>query len=189
MLNNQHNIYAFIDSQNLNLGVQNNVTRNGKIVYTGWKLDFKKFYLYLQNKFSVSKTMLFIGKVSGNEHLYDYLYSIGYHIVYKPTLQYINVNGTPQIKGNVDADLVLHAMIEYNNYDKAIIVAGDGDYFCLVKHLEKKGKLLHLMIPNEFQYSSLLRPYAKYMIFVSKLKESLQSPLNEKTGIYGRSKP
>lgn len=174
MPNNQNTVYAFIDSQNLNLGVQNNVVIKGTNVYTGWKLNFKKFYFYLKNKFGVTKAYLFIGKVAGHEPLYNYLGSIGYQIEFKPTLQYMNGNNTPQIKGNVDAELVLHTMIEYNNYDKAIIVAGDGDYFCLVKHLETNGKLLHLMIPNEFQYSSLLRPYAQYMVFVSKLKGSLQ---------------
>jgi uncharacterized LabA/DUF88 family protein len=37
-----------------------------------------------------------------------------------------------RVKGNVDAELVLHTMIEYDNYSKAIIISGDGDFFCLV---------------------------------------------------------
>jgi hypothetical protein len=36
-------VYAFIDSQNLNLGTQS----------AGWKLDFRKFRLYLKNKYGV----------------------------------------------------------------------------------------------------------------------------------------
>ena len=32
------------------------------------------------------------------------------------------------VKGNVDAELVLHTMIEYKHFDKAIIVSGDGDF-------------------------------------------------------------
>ncbi len=43
-------IYAFIDSQNLNLGVKNDIVRNGKIIYTGWPLDYKKLIIYLKNK-------------------------------------------------------------------------------------------------------------------------------------------
>jgi uncharacterized LabA/DUF88 family protein len=46
-----------------------------------------------------------------------------------------------KVKGNVDAELVLHAMIEYPNYDKALIVTGDGDFFCLVEYLIKQDKL------------------------------------------------
>lgn len=44
-------IYAFIDSQNLNLGVRDQ----------GWKLDFGKFAVYLQDSLKVKKAFLFIG--------------------------------------------------------------------------------------------------------------------------------
>lgn len=48
MANNAEVIYAFIDSQNLNLSVQKDIKEKGigKIIYKGWKLDFKKF-LYI----------------------------------------------------------------------------------------------------------------------------------------------
>ena len=36
-------VYAFIDSQNLNLGTSKDIYKNGKLIYKGWKLDFKKF--------------------------------------------------------------------------------------------------------------------------------------------------
>jgi len=49
-----------------------------------------------------------------------------------------------KVKGNVDAELVLHTMIEYLNYDRALLVTGDGDFFCLVDYLIKKNKLLKL---------------------------------------------
>jgi len=55
-------------------------------------------------------------------------------------------------KGNVDAELVMHAMIEYPNYEKAVIVTGDGDYYCLVDYLRKNGKLLRLIVPNRYKY-------------------------------------
>ena len=61
-------IYAFIDSQNLNLGTSKNLYKNKKLIYRGWKLDFKKFYLYLRNKFKVSKTFLFIGYIKQNQN-------------------------------------------------------------------------------------------------------------------------
>lgn len=57
------NNYAFIDSQNLNLGIQS----------LGWKLDFKRFYTYLKDKYKVEKAFLFIGYVVGNEALYTLL--------------------------------------------------------------------------------------------------------------------
>ena len=55
-----NNNFAFIDSQNLNLG----------IIADGWKLDFTKFRIFLKDKYNVEKSFLFIGYVKGNESLY-----------------------------------------------------------------------------------------------------------------------
>ena len=98
-------VYAFIDSQNLNLGTGKDMYRNGKLIYKGWKLDFQKFRIYLSDKFRVKKAFLFIGYINQNKKLYRYLKSCGYDIVFKPTVN--DRQGKP--KGNVDAELVLHA--------------------------------------------------------------------------------
>jgi len=64
-------------------------------------------------------------------------------------------------------------MIEFPNYDKGIIVSGDGDFYCLIEYLEKQGKLLNIMIPNLKKYSALLRKYKKYFIYLNKLNKKL----------------
>jgi len=38
-----------------------------------------------------------------------------------------------------------------------VIVTGDGDFHCLVKYLKEQGKLLNLLVPNRYKYSTLLR--------------------------------
>ena len=126
--------YAFIDSQNLNLAIREQ----------GWILDFKRFRRYLEDKYRITKAFIFIGFVAQNKDLYTSLQKSGYILIFKQTL--FLPDG--KVKGNVDAELVLHAMIEYPNYDKALIVTGDGDFYCLVDYLLKNSKLLKLMIPN-----------------------------------------
>ncbi|MCL5784550.1 MAG: NYN domain-containing protein [Patescibacteria group bacterium] len=162
-------IYAFIDSQNLNLGVQSQ----------GWKLDFGKFRQYLITKYKVDKTFLFIGFVRGNQMLYTYLQSVGYICVFKPTLELREGKNEVKVKGNVDAELVLHSMIEYKNYDKAIIVSGDGDFHCLIEYLEGKNKLFKVITPNK-RYSSLLKKFSHYILIVSPLREKLELKLKKK---------
>ena len=137
------NNFAFIDSQNLNLAVRD----------LGWLLDFKKFRVYLKEKYQVTKAFLFIGFIEGNNDLYTNLQDAGFICVFKPTLKY--KDGTT--KGNCDAELVLRAMIEYSNYEKAVIVTGDGDFCCLVKYLIEKNKLKVVLIPNRFKFSGLLK--------------------------------
>ena len=162
MSGKKQEIYAFIDSQNVNLAIRD----------CGWELDFGRFYVYLKDKYNVSKAFLFIGYVLGNESLYTFLQKTGYIIIFKPTLEY-RKKGKNYIKGNVDAELVLHTMVEYPNYDKAIIISGDGDFHCLVEYLDKRDKLLHIMIPNSKKYSALLRKYHKYFVYLDKLNKKL----------------
>src|SRR3990167_2666741 len=152
--------YAFIDSQNLNLAVREQ----------GWKLNFRRFRKYLEDKYGVVKAFLFIGYVPTQQSLYTALQEYGYVLVFKPTLTLAE----GRVKGNVDAQLVLHAMIEFQNYDQAVIVTGDGDFHCLVEHLKKQGKLLRLLIPNRHKYSALLRRFAPDMVFISDLRGKLE---------------
>lgn len=165
-------VYAFIDSQNLNLGTSKDIYKNSKKIYTGWKLDFKKFKQYLFDKFHVTKVFLFIGYIKQNEPMYKKLRSYGYDLVFKPTVK--DRKGKP--KGNVDAELVLHAAaVEYSKYNKAVIVSGDGDFHCLHEYLEKNKKLLRIIIPNAKSESSLLKRFQKYktFIFYEKIKLEL----------------
>lgn len=79
-----------------------------------------------------------------------------------------------KVKGNVDAELVLHAMIEYPNYEKAVIVSNDGDFRCLVEYLQKQHKLLRLIIPDRNNYSSLLTTFSPHITFMNDLKNKLE---------------
>lgn len=153
-------VYAFIDSQNLNLAIRDQ----------GWKLDFERFLHYLKVKFQVKKAFLFIGYIVGNEKLYKSLKIFGFTLVFKPTL----LTSKKQVKGNVDAELVLHSMIEYKNYDQAIIISGDGDFYCLIKYLVEKKKLKKLIIPNKLKYSRLLKEFNDKSFYLNDLKEKLR---------------
>ena len=158
----KRNNYAFVDSQNLNLAIRDQ----------GWILDLKRFRVYLKDKYGISKAFLFLGYVEKNKKMYDFFQRVGYTCIFKPTLEY--KNGTT--KGNCDAELVLHTMIEYPNYDKAVIVTGDGDFNCLVDYLAEQNKLEAVLIPNKFKFSALLkfkefRPYLRYM---NDLRQKLQ---------------
>ncbi|OGD65962.1 hypothetical protein A3F08_00590 [Candidatus Berkelbacteria bacterium RIFCSPHIGHO2_12_FULL_36_9] len=172
MKNKYPKIYAFIDSQNLNLGTSKDIrNKKGKLIYKGWKLDFKKFRIYLKDKFHVSKAFIFIGYIKENKYLYGSLEKFGFKLVYKATIK----DGLGKTKGNVDAELVLHsAAIEFNNYDKAVIVSGDGDFKCLHNFLKSKNKLLNIIIPNPYSESSLLKPLQKYKIMLNREREKLE---------------
>ncbi len=148
----------------------------------GWKLDWRKFRRYLRDTYGVTKAYMFIGYMSENESLYEYMHELGYLVVLKPTLD-INVpregeekaetaEEKPQVKGNVDVELVLYALKELPNYEQAIIVSGDGDFFSLAEYLEAKGKLANILAPN-WQYSSLLKQFEKKIVRLDQLRRQL----------------
>ena len=95
-------------------------------------------------------------------------------MIFKPTVSSVDKEGGGYTKGNVDAELVLHAMVEYANYDKAIVVSGDGDFHCLVEYLAQQGKLGRILIPNRKKYSALLRRFrAGYIDYLDGLSKKL----------------
>jgi hypothetical protein len=139
-------VYAYIDSQNLNVTTQKD----------GWKMNWARFRQWLADEYGVTKAYMFIGYVPEFEAMYEQLHDQGYAIVLKPTFDMTRVQeeenreGEPErekkpVKGNIDAELVLWAMKDFKAYDKAIVVSGDGDFYCLVEYLDEQGKLLKLL--------------------------------------------
>lgn len=57
-----------------------------------------------------------------------------------------------KVKGNIDAELIFTGMLWYNDYDKAIIISGDGDFIVFLKHLKEHKKLLKVILPNAFRH-------------------------------------
>jgi uncharacterized LabA/DUF88 family protein len=154
--------YAFIDSQNLRKSTDE----------LGWQIDDFRFRKYLSEKYHVKKAYIFIGYIHEYARLYERLQSAGFVCIFRPTLK--NKDGS--IKGNCDAELVLQAMIDYDEYDKAVIVAGDGDYQCLARYLYETDKLGVLLIPNQKKFSALLKYdiFKPYHRFVSDLRAKIE---------------
>lgn len=137
------NNYAFIDSANLHLGIAGQ----------GWALDYKRFRKYLYDKYAVQRAYMFIGFDPNQKNLYTNLQSWGYILDHKPILKLKN----GKIKGNCDAELVLRCMIDYSDFEKAVIVSGDGDYHCLIKYLMEQEKLEKVISPSPKGCSDLLK--------------------------------
>jgi len=155
------NNYAFIDSQNLNLGIQK----------LGWKLDYKKFRIYLKEKYGVQKAYFFIGFVALNQNLYDRIQEAGFILHFKPTVP----DHEGKIKGNVDADMVLSVMKEWGNFEKAVIISSDGDFYSLVAHLYEHDMLETVLSPDKEHCSTLLKKASKEKIrFMDNLRQKLE---------------
>ena len=153
--------FAFIDSQNVNLGIN----------AIGWKLDWRRFRVHLDEHYGVMRAYIFIGYVPENQGLYRSLQNYGYILVFKPVMY--RKDGKP--KGNVDAELVLQAMIDYAEYERAVIVTSDGDFSCLVQYLYERKKLERVLSPNRKGCSVLLKRAARERIdFLEDARKKLE---------------
>ena len=66
-------------------------------------------------------------------------------------------------------------MIDLHEYDQAVVVTGDGDFYCLIDYLIKQKKFKKLLVPNQGKYSALLKKFdSQYLAFVSDLKTKLE---------------
>lgn len=141
------NNYAFIDSQNLNLGID-------------WDLDHARFRVYLKEKYGIVRAFMFLGYIERLGPLYRRLERAGFELVFKEVTR--DQNG--RIKGNVDVDMTLYTLVTLDAYDKAVLVTSDGDFAPLVQYLLTQDKLHRVLSPKYRTCSWLLRKHAKSKI-------------------------
>lgn len=135
--------WAFIDIQNLYQSVKKE----------GWRINWKLFRDYLKNEYNVTRAVVFLGYVKGNEYYYNLLKKSGFVLEFRPVFQLPNgdIDG-----GNVDADLASYVMDFKNEYNKAVIVADDGDYLRTIKSLMTQNKLQKIISSHSIQNTSRL---------------------------------
>jgi len=168
--------YVFIDASNLFYGGEKSL---------GWKIDYRKLFKYLKDKYAISKFFYFGGvetykynhdclkedsidikklknyllKLLKNEgkkfsdaqlilfdrHLqrvkfYLKLQEFGYLLFLKPVKAYDQEDGTTKKKANCDVDMAFWLMKEKDEYDRVIILSGDGDFLPVLKYLQNECK-------------------------------------------------
>jgi len=154
----QDKINVYIDGANLYRGITD----------LKWFLDYNKFRVWLSEKYRVNKVYIFLGLVPKYKNLYEQLQEFGYTLIFKETIY----DGNDNIKGNCDADLVLKVTKDFyeNKFDQAIIVAGDGDYACLVQFLNDKNRLRVVLAPNYKKCSILLKRTNAKITYLNELE-------------------
>ncbi|OHA52157.1 MAG: hypothetical protein A3A97_04575 [Candidatus Terrybacteria bacterium RIFCSPLOWO2_01_FULL_40_23] len=143
MLNTENN-FAYIDGANLHSALKE----------LGWKLDYRRFRVWLEEKYGVKRAYIFIGLISKYKDLYTHLQECGFTIIFKEVIY----DGTGKAKGNCDADLVLQATRDSYESDRerAVIVSSDGDYASLIKFLKEKKQVQIILSPSSKDKCSIL---------------------------------
>ena len=119
--------YAFIVGQNIYQSIR----------ALGWKMNWKKFRIYLKEKHHVRNAYTFLGRVPEYQGLYTSLQEDGFIVVPKEVMR----TKGGKVKGNVDVDPTVKVWREEYNFKQAVIATSDGDFASLVRFLREKDKL------------------------------------------------
>ena len=132
--------YAFIDASNIIYGTRDE----------GWKVDFKKLFKYLTERYKCKKIYYFAGEDKDNKkqlNFYKKLSIFGYELVLKPVKIYRQDNGIFTRKANCDVDLTFYAMRDKDLFSRVIFMTGDGDFEVLFRYFIKQKKQI-IVIAN-----------------------------------------
>ena len=135
---------AYIDATNLDKALRNQL---------GWKIDYKRFRVWLKEKYDVRRPYIFIGLIPKFKDLYTFIQSCGFELEFKDVIYAGGI-----AKGNCDSDLLMKASSDYyiGGLNKAVIVASDGDYAPLVKVLLGGNRLEVILSPSTVDKCSIL---------------------------------
>lgn len=170
---------AYVDGQNLHMGTAKSQPE--------WRVDLKRLRRYLAEKYAVADAYYYLGYVQTGENydrLYEEIQKAGFILVFREHNSVMV--GTK--KGNVDSDIIFNAMKRLylrEDFDKIVLVSGDGDYKMLVDFLISEERFEKILFPNKKYasslYKSISRQYFAYLSdegvkakIASKRKESLR---------------
>jgi len=145
------NNIAYIDGQNLYMGTAKSEPQ--------WHIDLARLRIYLEKKYNVTNAYYYLGYVQeGNsiEKLYEAIQEAGFILVFRLH----NSAMLGKKKGNVDSDIIFSAMKRLylkDDFDKIVLVSGDGDYKMLVDFLIEQDKFEKILFPNHKYSSSLYK--------------------------------
>ena len=84
--------------------------------------------------------LLLIGRHLQRVRFYLRLEEFGYNLILKPVKLYEQEDGTTKRKANCDVDMAFYLMKEKDNFDRAVVLSGDGDFLPVLKHLRENSK-------------------------------------------------
>lgn len=97
-------------------------------------------YIKLQGNKLNEAELLLLSKHLQRIRFYLKLDQFGYKLYLKPVKLYHQDDGSTQRKANCDVDMAFYLMKEKDNFDRVLVLSGDGDFLPVLKYLKTVGK-------------------------------------------------
>lgn len=109
-------------------------------------VPIKKLETYLtdllreKGKYMTEAKLLLLDRHLKRVRFYLRLEHFGYRLVLKPVKTYEDEDGNPRRKANCDVDMAFYLMRDRDDFERVVILSGDGDFLPVLKFLKKNGK-------------------------------------------------
>ena len=110
--------------------------------------DLEKYLVKLtreKGKYMTDARLTLLDRHLRRVRFYLKLQKFGYKLILKPVKTYEDEEGNPIRKANCDVDMAFRLTLDNGNFDRTIILSGDGDFLPVLKHLRKIGKEVLVM--------------------------------------------
>ena len=101
--------------------------------------------LKLENSRFSDARILLLERHLSRVNFYRKLKGFGYELYLKPVKSYPDDEGNVKRKANCDVDMAFYLMKEKDNFGRAVILSGDGDFLPVLKFLGREGKEIFVL--------------------------------------------
>ena len=113
--------------------------------HLGWHIDFARLMHYFMSRYQVAQARYYVPypePSSEDQAAFNrVLMTHGFEIISKPVKKIVNKDtGEVIMKGNLDIELAVDAMLMEHLYNRFILFSGDSDFLPLLRALQLKGK-------------------------------------------------
>lgn len=97
-------------------------------------------YIEKNKKDSTGAMLVLLDRHLKQVHFYQKLERFGFKLILKPVKIYEDEEGNQKRKANCDVDMAFYLMRDKNEYERVVVLSGDGDFLPVLKYLRGVSK-------------------------------------------------
>ena len=166
----QARIYAFIDASNIHYGSKD----------AGFTVDYAKLKSYLTSRFSVSRLFYFgaIDEAKEEELIFkEELLSLGYEL----KLVHLKIFKDGRKKADTDSRMTFEMMKMLDEYDRAVVLSGDGDFYWILEYIRGVKEKVWLIGMASRTARDLTKLFGSNFIHLGNVRKSIEKSETDAT--------
>lgn len=104
--------------------------------------------------------LILISKHLNRIRFYKKIKSFGYEMILKPVKMYTQEDGSTKRKANCDVDLSFYLMKGKDDFERAVILSGDGDFLPVLKYLKETEKKEIIILSRSDRTAKEIKQFA-----------------------------